>query len=221
MEGSTSTSTIAVPGGSSLLAVNVFKECDNWYGLMTSPGNNRLIKIDFGADLLNAASFQFATQAGVAIQSFGMDMLVENGKYYVFLATIGNPANFYQLDYGTSLWTNNPIVTNRGSLSGLAGCLAMDFLLKDSNVIGFIGNRSNFQLHRINYPNNCPVPTPTVTTAEPVGMSYGSNGDYSIELKTFDPDGNFATVSKSISITPGPLVDFYSDNNCAAGYCFF
>ncbi len=216
MEGPAITSTIAVPGSSSLLAVNVFKECDSWYGLMTSPGNNRLIKINFGADLLNVGAFQFATQAGVVIQSFGMDMLVENGEYYVFLATIGNPANFFQLDYGTSIWTNDPVVTNRGSLSGLAGCIAMDFLLKDSNVFGFIGNRSNFQLHRINYPNNCPVPTPVSTIAEPVGISYNSNGEFSIELKAFDEDGNFATTSKSILITPGPTVDFYSDNNCTA-----
>jgi PKD repeat protein len=214
MEGSTSSVTTTVPGSSQLLAINMYRECSIWYGVVTSPGNSRLIKIMLGTDLMNTSGFQFSTQSGVSIQAYGMDLLLENGKYYVFLVTIGSPSILYQLDFGNSIWLNNPTVNNRGSLSGLAACIAMDFLIKDSQVIGFIGNRSNYQLHRISYPNNCSASNPTSSLPNPNDIFYSNNGNYSIELKAFDADNNFSVVSKSFQVSPAPAVNFSSDKNC-------
>lgn len=221
MEGTTTVESVGVPGSSQLLAIHAFKDCDNWYALLTSVGNNRLIKANLGDDLMDTDAFQFVTQTGVSIQSFGLDGIVENGNYYAFLATIGNPSTFYQLDFGSSFWSNDPVVNNRGSLSGIAGVIAMDLLVHNSQVTGFLGNRSNFQLHRVAYTNDCKASVSTSDFTEPTGLSFDEPGDYPIELKAFDSDGNFATISKSVHIYDAHVPDFSTDKNCVQGSTVF
>ena len=221
MEGSVTTAVIAVPGSAQLMAINAFRECDAWFAVMTSVGNSKVIKARLGEDLLDTQGFQFLTQTGVSIQSYGMDVLIENSQYYVFLATIGNPGTLFQLDYGNSIWQNIPIVKNKGSLSGLAGCVAMDFQVNDSQVLGFVGNRSNYQLHRISYPNNCTANVASATIAEPSGVLYEDLGDYSVELKAFDENGNFSSSSQTVHISSAPVVNFNSDENCIGGTTLF
>lgn len=214
LTGATSSANIAVPGSSSLLAISLIKECDSWYGLMTSTGNSKLIKAKFGTDLTNTSNFQFVTQTGVSIQSFGLDIVRENASISAFLITLSGSSVLYQLNFGSSVWANNPTVISRGSLSGLSNSIAMDFITDQSNVVGFIGNRTNFELHKVRYPNNCAASTAYSTDFEPANVMYNGVGTYSIELKSTDSNGNENRVVKMITVLPKPTVDFSSDKNC-------
>lgn len=221
MEGLTNASSVAVPGSAQLLAVNVFKTCDTWYGVFTSVGNGRLIKARFGTDLTNTPGFEFASQAGLNIQSYGMDLLVNEGSYYVLLATIGNPSTLYELNFGNSIWNNEPVVVNRGPLSGLSSVIAIDFIQEDSEVLGFLGNRSNYELHRIVYPNECDASIPSSLLAEPTDVFFNSIGDFRVELKAFDADNNFVSSIKTLQVATAPEVDFSSDKNCLQATTLF
>jgi hypothetical protein len=68
----------ALTEGSNIVGVSLLKECDTWYGLLSSGGNNKILKLSFGSNLL---SQPVVSSLGTISGGISTQLVVEGNSY--------------------------------------------------------------------------------------------------------------------------------------------
>ncbi|MFN3839758.1 MAG: PKD domain-containing protein [Cyclobacteriaceae bacterium] len=204
-----------VPGASGLRGIAITRECDRWFGLVTSYNNNKVFWIDFINGLSQPpqigeitffTSYNFP--ASIAIASDG-------GNYYAFIqSAIGFQ---YRLSFGSSITDKLGTGQNFGNFGISNENFAIELVKTNSDWIGFTIDLTNRRLIRQNFPLPCDASPATAIGEEPPFVSFSSSGIKKIALSANDALGAMSYVSKTLTVTGdlAPDIQFISQNQCA------
>ncbi|WP_421763177.1 PKD domain-containing protein [Ekhidna sp.] len=205
--------TIPIAGYSEINDIQLIRECDSWYGLITSFTDSKVSKLSFGTSLSSipsltdiSGSFPSATKA---------ELVVDGADYYGFVQLRGG--DLVRLDFGSSM-VNIPDVINLGDLGVLSSNSFAFSMGKDSSAwtafgIGFTNNN----LYQITFPDDCSASVAESSEFEPNGVSYSTSGRKYITLKAIDAEGHvdYYLDSVDVSMDIAPDIDFnLSSSRC-------
>ncbi|HRJ29548.1 MAG TPA: PKD domain-containing protein [Cyclobacteriaceae bacterium] len=207
--------TFNVTGASGLRGIAITRECDRWFGLVTSYNNNKVFWLDF----VNGLSQPPTTGEITFFTSYSFPASIviadDGGEYYAFIqSAIGVQ---YKLSFGSSIMDKNGTGQNLGNFGISNENFALEMVKVNSDWIGFSIDLANRRLVRQTFPSSCDATFTTSHERDPPLISYGVSGSKKITLKATDVNGSIRSVSKTITISAGlsPDISFLSQNVCA------
>ncbi|MBT1696496.1 PKD domain-containing protein [Fulvivirgaceae bacterium PWU4] len=210
------TASFAVTGGNNIRGIAITRECDKWFGLVTSYSNGKVFWMDFGNDLLSTPSTGELAITMSPAYNFPASVVIneDGGEYFAFIQSAVGP--LYRISFGQSITDKAGTGTNLGNLGISNENFAQEWVRDGSTWFGFSIDLSNRRLARITLPVTCAAVTPTSTDAVPE-IRYTTEGTYQITLRAVNADQAVHTVRKTITITANtsPDIDFTTGNVCA------
>ncbi|WP_185154286.1 PKD domain-containing protein [Fulvivirga sp. M361] len=200
------------------IGVSLTKDCDNWYGLIASFNNSRVIRLSFGNDLLSSPT---SDEFNAGVRPFDMNFLIEGGEFFGLSNTINGEV--LRINFADSP-SNTPSIDNLGSLGVLSNTFGFQVVNDGSFWYGFIINFSNRRLSRLDFPNFGIDANLFFTEEVPPLLSYPLPGDYSISLKVSNEvSGNSVQLSKPVEVlsAAAPDITFSSENICLSSPIHF
>lgn len=215
-------SIIPVPGSSGLRSMDFIRECNRWFGVITSYNSGSLFYLDFqnGVGLppvidqlvIPSASYSFPAS---------IKLVNEGGEFFAFIQS-AFPAHVYRIAFGESISDLTGSFSNLGNFGISNDNGAFELVGFNSSWRGFSIDLSGAipsagRLYRFNFPEICSTPIRTFNGLKPPPFIYSTAGAYRITLKSVDGSGNLGYKSKVISISSdvSPDIDFESENICS------
>lgn len=204
-----------VTGGSGLRGVAIIKECDRWFGLVSSYGNGKVFWIDFTNGLNQSpqtgeinffASFNFPTNIALAL---------DGAEYFAFIeSALGEQ---YRLSFGASIIDKTGSGQNLGTFGISNENSALELVKVDSDWFGFSIDLTNRRLVRQIFPAACSASQPTYQGEYPPPVKYSASGTKIISVKAISVNGAISSLSKTVTVSSNvaPDIDFNSTNVCA------
>jgi PKD repeat protein len=176
-----------------LATTEVIQDCGRWYGLTLAVNTSSVWKLDFGAALFNLPAvsrlnLSIPTSALLFNQQFTLDA----GKFAAVLLTLRG--GMYHLNFGESMATPVPGVTDLGRLSPLADIQGFSMKKAGSTwfacAMGYLSNK----IFRLTFPDPCGAPIPVSRLSSPTDTKYTRTGTHKVTLTAHN-----GTDSKSIT----------------------
>lgn len=207
-------SSFAVPGGATLRGISIIKECDRWFGLVTSYGNSKVLWLDFDnglSQIPQTGEITFFTSYNFPAS---VSLIEDGGEFYGFIQSALGP--LYKLSFGESVIDKNGTGVNLGNY-GVTENFATEWVKDISDWYGFSIDLGNRKLMRYTFPTSCDASQPTYYGVEPPNIFYLSSGVKNISLVARTVSGNTKSISKSVTISAltAPDISFTSQNVCA------
>ncbi|WP_420581923.1 PKD domain-containing protein [Reichenbachiella sp.] len=198
-----------VSGATNINDIDVFKECENWKGIIATY-NSGTFQVDFSEDLLSAPS---TSSIPSSPNTGGISILYEAENYYAF-STDENSLNLLRLDFGNSL-SNEPTFVDLGDYSiNLSTALKMHVVNGQVTgfVMGFLGN----DLTKLSFEKTCVLNS---TVENPIDITWNESGTYELTLIARDDEENVNSSSQIITITSNfaPPISFTDNTNECLG----
>jgi PKD repeat protein len=191
--------------------ISILKTSDSWYGLICSINNGKIFSIDFGESLFDT-NYTSAEVSSVLLPD-DVEIIKEGLNYYGYV--VGRHVGFYRLFFGEDI-SSNPIMTLIGKIGIGDEFRSLKIVRQNPGWYGFVNSRNGSILSKVHFINNCLGALSQSNEWEPKGISYESPGNYSIELSSFDTEGNFDTFLRTIVVrdATGPDVSILTNNTC-------
>ncbi len=206
-----SAASFTVTGGSTLRGISIVRECDRWFGLVTSYQNGRVYWLDFVDGITDAP------QSGEMISGYSfpssISIVVDGGNYFALTQSAIGP--LYRLSFGTSIIDKIATNQNLGSF-GITQNFATEWVKENSNWYGFSIDLGNRRLIRYTFPTTCDAAVSVYSGITPPVNNYTTDGTKRISLAATNAMGAFNTMSKTIAISTStsPDIAFTSQNIC-------
>ncbi len=191
--------------------VDVISDGTNWYGMVVSAGNTKVLRLNFGSSLLNIPTVD---DIG-SIPTPSQVKLVKEGLDFVgFVRSRDN--GVYRVIFGNTL-LQTPIV-ERLATSLLQGESRSLEIVKQSpgwNALTMEARTGN--LYKLDFEANCKseisINNSIVTT--PLNLNYSVASDYYVELSAFDGNNHIDISSQILKISSNvaPIIDIVIDAN--------
>jgi PKD repeat protein len=204
-----------VAGGSALRGIAMIRECDRWFGLVTSYGNGKVFWLDFTNGLTQSpqsgeinffTSYNFPTNIVLAL---------DGSEYLAFIqSALGEQ---YRLSFGSSIIDKAGNGQNLGNFGISNENSALELVKVKSDWFGFSIDLTNRKLVRQTFPSICDASTATSISQNPSQVSFTVSGTKKISLTGISSSGAISSQSKTITISPSiaPDIAFSSANVCA------
>lgn len=210
------TASFTVTGGNNIRGIAITRECDKWFGLVTSYSNAKVFWLDFSTDLLATPSIGELTITMSPGYNFPASIVIneDGGEYFAFIQSAVGPV--YRITFGSSITDKAGTGTNLGNLGISNENFAQEWVRDGSTWYGFSMDLTNRRLARITLPVTCAASTPTSTDAVPK-IRYTTEGTYHITLRAVNADQAVQAVRKTITIAANtsPDIGFTTQNICA------
>lgn len=208
-------STFAVPGASNLRGIAITRECDRWFGLVTSYNNNKVFWLDFVNGLAQPAQTGEITFFTSYNFPATIALTADGGEYYAFIQSAVGP--MYRLSFGTSIIDKSGTGVNLGNLGISNENWPVEMVKLNSDWIAFTVDFANRRLIRLSFPLSCGENQSVSTLSQPEPVQYTTPGIKKIALKVYDLAGAVKHVAKTVSITSALAPDITAgyQNHCA------
>lgn len=186
--------------GSGLMGISVIKSDNNWFGLLASFSNNRVLLLNFGSNLFSnpvvtllpiQSSLSFPTS--VSLQREGLN-------FYGFIMQRNN--GLLRVSFGNNISDQNLLENNIGNLAGNLSDVFAFRLFKNTPIwSGMAISANSRRVTVLNFPEGCDnQPLKSSTEIEPFGLSFNTPGTFPIELTAIDESNNRSSVVKQITV---------------------
>ncbi len=204
----------SISGGSGLRGITITRECDRWFGLVTSYGNGKVFWLDFTngitqppqvGEITFFTSYNFPTNVSIA---------VDGGEYVAFIqSALGEQ---YRLAFGESILDKAGIGTNLGTFGISGENFALELIKVNSDWFGFTIDLANHRLVRLTFPTSCDANISTFNEENPPLVNYANHGIKKISVVTTSANGAISSVTKSVSVSTSiaPDISFSTQNSC-------
>lgn len=202
----------ALTGSNTIFDMDVFKDCDTWYGMTLSINNSGVHLINFGSDLSSIQSESILTTLGLTT-SLEINVSHDGISWKAIVSDI--TGNFKRLNFEDGI-ALPPTVDDLTTLSEISNASGLK-IVKDS--VGFVFDYSSEDLYRLNFGNGCNVSTEYFLGEQPEGINYEKEGTRVISLKGTDLSGNigYDTVSIDVTLEIAPAISFLLDESRCVG----
>jgi gliding motility-associated-like protein len=153
-------------------------ENENYFGFLINWQVGQLIRLKFGKSLLNTPVVENLGNLNNSIpqNSEGIQILKNNGSWYAIIVSGGSSINsssstILKVDFGASLSSNNPIVTNWGNIGNINYPHDLYVFQSGRNLYGYTINILNNSITRFNFG--------TDLKNAPTGVNLGNIGKLS------------------------------------------
>jgi PKD repeat protein len=210
-----SVSTFAVPGASNLRGIAITRECDRWFGLVTSYNNNKVFWLDF----VNGPGQPAQTGEITFFTSYNFPATIalaaDGGEYYAFIQSAVGPV--YRLSFGASIIDKSGTGVNLGNLGISNENWPVEMIKMNSDWNAFTVDFTNRRLIRLSFPLSCGENQSTSTAPQPGPVQYTTPGVKKIVVKAYDLSGAVQHTAKTVTITSALAPDIAAgyQNNCA------
>ena len=203
-----------VAGMATLRGIALIKECDRWFGLVLSFGNNKVFWLDFDNGLWNTPATGEITFFTAYNFPASVKLLSDGGEYYAYIQSAVGP--LYRLNFGNSIIDKSGTGTDLGNF-GTSENFACDWVKSGSEWTGFSIDLTNRRLFRYRLPTSCTSSLPVYTGQDPPAFRYSSSGSQRIGLEVIDPTGNtkLSVATVLVSSATAPDIDISYQNECA------
>lgn len=213
--------SFSISGGSGLRGITITRECDRWFGLVTSYSNGKVFWLDFinglnqtpqSGEITFFTSYNFPANVSMAL---------DGGEYYAFIqSALGEQ---YRLSFGSSILDKTGTGINLGNYGISAENFALELVKVNSDWFGFSIDLANRRLVRLTFPTSCDANYPIVDQKDPPLINYTSDGVKKASLLVVSPNGAINSLSKSIvvSTSEAPDINFTSQNACVNNAVLF
>ncbi len=193
--------------------LSIIKDCDSYYGLLTSYDDRKVIYVTFGTDPTSIASTTELSLTGVSFNSRPTNSVLvnEGGNFYGYVV-IQLSGDLVRINFGSSM-ANTPTGTVLSSLAP-AGSRGLGLVRDGTDYYGFITGINDNRLYGLDFSSGCEATTP-ISTEEKPQVSYSSDGTYTVSLETKDASGNtdYSSNSLTVSTDVAPTINFSIDDS--------
>lgn len=133
-------------------AIRFIKENNYIYALVTSSGNNKLIRLNFGEDITSNPTTNDLGNLSSLSNPFGLDVAWDGSSYFT-LVTNFTANKVTIINFGNTI-TNNPTATDRLELVaslGFSQPFGVSIGKDDGNWYAFVSNFANGKILRLNF----------------------------------------------------------------------
>jgi len=213
--------TFSISGGSGLRGIAITRECDRWFGLVTSYGNGKIFWLDFtngltqhpqSGEITFFTSYNFPTNVSIAL---------DGGEYVAFIqSALGEQ---YRLAFGASIIDKTGAGTNLGNYGISNENFALELVKVNSDWFGFTIDLANRRLVRLTFPTSCDANLSTFNEENPPLINYSFSGLKNISLIATSATGSVSSFSKvvSVSASMAPDINFVAQNSCVNNSVIF
>jgi PKD repeat protein len=200
------------PEFSRLFGLDAIQDANNnWFALITSNGNGKVIRLDFGQDLFSNPVKSGSWNISSAIE---LKLAQDGFSYYATVLDRFNGLNHFNFDQDLA---NEPEIKATGNNGGhLNDSRGYDQIYDGIDWHGFVASRNN-KLHKVIYQKSCQdVTIMSSTLTDPEGVSYLSSGKKLIKLTAYSSNGNYDSATDTIYVknATAPTISFNTQNAC-------
>ncbi|WP_160118644.1 PKD domain-containing protein [Chryseotalea sanaruensis] len=213
---------VVLPAGMALLSpqgIVLIKVLDVWYCFITSTGNNKVFRLDFGSQLTSNPSFVEVDFQNTLGSPIDIEIVRENSNYFLLVLNFGLN-NMVTAKLGTSITNNSPSLLLNTLLPGSSNPYGFSFQkYQDGRWRGIAGSFSNSSFQTVEFSNGLEEPAiVTDITAllpsipNPVKLVLANWGDENVLLVMayggsvhrihFERTSNFSSIESSSIVNP-------------------
>ena len=199
-------------GGNFPTSMAIYRDCSNWYGLVTSASNNKIYKMNYGANI--ESNPVVSEMAGIS-DPRGISLNKDNGKFYSYVAS-NSGGKLFRLDFGKNFEDNQYSIDQVG-VSGVADLNASFGVYKyDSSFYNVIIGRTDKNLIVRAFSESCGVSDSYDESAAPSGIYYTTSGWKQIEIRYTSSGGLTSTTKDSVYVRNLPTAAYNVYGTCTA-----
>lgn len=212
--------SFSINGASTLRGISIIRECDRWFGLVTSYGNGKVFWLDFNNGLgqvPQTGEITFFTSFNFPA---GISIINDGSEYFSFVQSAVGP--LYRLSFGASIIDKSGTGQDMGNF-GISENFATEWVKENSDWYGFSMDLANRQLMRYTFPTMCDATLPVYSGLSPPLNAYALSGARKISVKATNLLGEWSSTSKTITVfsSSSPDITFTSLNICANNNILF
>ncbi len=209
--------SFAIPGSNGPRGISMVKECDRWFGLVTSYGNNKVFWLDFLNGINEPATSGEITFLSSYFFPVNVSVLFDGGEYTAFVQSAIGP--LYRLSFGSSIIDKSGTGLNLGDLFGPTTDenSATNWVKDGTTWLGFSVDLTNRRLFRFTFPAVCSASLNVYQSAQPPLVTYGAPGTYKITVVAVNAQGNSGSFTRElvVSALEAPDISIATQNVCA------
>lgn len=129
--------------------IDIVSENGKYYGFVTNYSPGRLVRLDFGNNMLNTPTAVNLGDFGgiLPLGTEGIQVIKNNGKWYAIIvaggAESGSSPRIVRIEIGVDITNSSPIATNWGNLGNLEQPIDFFLIKENNNWHGFTVNSGN------------------------------------------------------------------------------
>ncbi|MFT7160312.1 MAG: PKD repeat protein, partial [Bacteroidia bacterium] len=185
-----STDDISITGSGQLSDIAIIRDCDQWYGFVTSRSNGKVIRLDFGSSI-GSTPTQLSITDGLGFvldNPLGLAIASESEGYQLFVTSRNGP--MYRLDLST---ISGPATgVELGNLNGQTADWSLE-LVRIGSQWNMIGANFNGRIYRYKFIDECSASIGSSSAETPMGIFYATEGQQKVKLIVRDDQGNIAS----------------------------
>ncbi|WP_139793903.1 T9SS type A sorting domain-containing protein [Reichenbachiella faecimaris] len=204
---------ILVNGSSQPRSFSFDKDCDTWFGIVSSEGTGKIHQMTFNSGISNTPDVSEIALSGDAMsQPLRLRMTNDSNEFEGLIAT--RSGVIFRFSLGENLSSLNMSVEDLGDQSLFSNTFGFDLYFDGDEYHGFgIKSSSPRNLTRIDFSSTCGASTKTSNDKIPANIRYNQEGSHTITLRTTNNVGNIDYFTQSIVVSAdiSPSISF-SDN---------
>lgn len=214
IENAPSVSTFSVSGGAGLRGISITRECDRWFGLVTSYNNGKVFWLDFtGGIHQSPQTGEISFFTGFNFPA-SLSVVHDGGEYFAFVqSALGTQ---YRLNFGASIIDKSGTGVSLGNLGISNENFALEIVKSDTDWFLFTIDLTNRRLIRETFLSSCGASLLVSSDRHPGLIDYQTSGSKKISLAVKDIAGNVSVTTRNIVVSSdqAPDISFNSQNNC-------
>lgn len=158
------------------------KDGINYYVFVTNNYPGKLVRLDFGASLLNTPTARDFGNLGGIIPDFceGVQLVKNEGHWYALILGGKPVGKIVKVDFGATLANNNPAATDWGNIGDLAYPTDLHVFQNGDQWFGLTINALNNSITRFNFTSSFSN-TPTAVNYGNIGGLNYPTGIYAVK----------------------------------------
>lgn len=196
-------------GNTGTEGVKFAKDDSDWYAYVNS---NRLSIIDFGSNISLTPTANEDVTLDVAITNgVHMEFFYDAGDFFLIMGD--RSGNITRVNLGSDLTANSGAVTKFDTGVFTSGIISFGGLKVGSTYSFFAFGVTSNDLYRVSFPLTCGASSESSSDQEPYGVTYSTDGTFTLSVQATDANGfhNYASQSVSVSIDTSPDITFTID----------
>lgn len=189
--------------------LNILTHCNTWRAHVVSE-NGLVQQISFAGDILGPVTIEGGFSFPSVVLPWKIKSIYNGGNYYAIISNTGRKYSI--IDFGDLSLSGNPVEVPNNDDIRFIGIDVSKY--KGRSFIQGAGAPGS--LFSATYQNACALTPDYSHDKDPVPFTYVNEGSFTIDLKAFTNQTEFAEVSKKIQIKPedAPLIEINNSNFC-------
>ncbi len=209
------------PAGGGFWGLDIARDCDRWFGVLTAPVNNLVYSLDLG-NVLYDTIFGFSIATSTFFSPHQVVLKRENNEFKALVAldpTAGFRLGY--LNYGSSFNPSSaPVAINLPQVGGRSRSLSLVNI--NSRWYGLYANYTGPSANKITFTDTCrALPSNTFSGSIPPAVTYASAGNYRVSLSLVSSTGATAGRSEPVSFSVQPDGGFTTTGSCSGSAVVF